>query len=99
MPEADPVAVSAAQWSEIGNWMHWLWAYFFCIIIIAFTFLTAHAVIPSLVSSGHLPRKYLNLRQPMYLTVVIFIGAAVFFMWWTVGNSLLLEDLYNRFWI
>ena len=99
MPEVDPVAVNAELWSDIGNWLHWLWAYFFCIVILAFTFLTAHAIIPSLVSSGHLPERFMQLRRPLYLGVAIFGGLAMLFLTWTVGNSHLLEDLYNRFWI
>ena len=99
MPEVDPVAVNAPLWSDIGNWLHWLWAYFFCIVILAFAFLTAHALIPSLVSSGHLPKRFLKLRGPMYTTVLIFLGLAMLFLTWTVNNSYVLEDLYNRFWI
>ncbi len=99
MPEVDPASVNAELWSDIGNWLHWLWAYFFVIVTIAATFLTAHAFIPSLVSTGHLPSKFLALRGPMYLGVITLIGLAVFFMVLTVNNTLLLEDLYNRFWI
>ncbi len=99
MPEVDPVAVSAPAWSDIGNWLHWLWAYFFCIVIIAFTFLIAHAIVPSLVSSGHLPKSFLKLRQPMYIGVAVFLALAMLFLTWTVNNSHLLENLYNRFWI
>ena len=99
MPEADPAAVTASDWSEIGNWLHWLWAYSFCIVILAFGFLTAHAVIPSLVSTGHLPKRLLELRRPIYLGVAIFLGLAMLFLTWTVVNSLLLENVYNRFWI
>ena len=99
MPEVDPAIVDASLWSDIGNWLHWLWAYFFCIVLIAFTFLTAHAVIPSLVDSGHLPARFLMLRRPMYAGVFALIGLAVLFMFWTVQNTILLEDLYNRFWI
>ena len=99
MPEVDPEIVDAAKWSLIGDWLHWLWAYFFVIVLLAFTFLTAHAVIPSLVSSGHLPGQFTKLRGPMYLGVAVFAALAVLFMVLTVGNSLLLENLYNRFWI
>jgi hypothetical protein len=99
MPEVDPVSVSGADWSEIGNWLHWLWAYFFCIVIIAFSFLFAHAIIPSLVTSGHLPREALKLRRPIYTGAVLFLGLAMLFLTWTVHNSHLLEKVYNRFWI
>ena len=97
MPEVDPAAVNADLWSDIGNWLHWFWAYFFCIVIIAFSFLTTHAIIPSLVSSGQLPAKFLKLRLPIYIWVLAFIGLAMLFLTWTVNNTYLLEDLYSRF--
>jgi hypothetical protein len=99
MPEVDPVAVNAQHWQAIGDWLHWLWAYFFVIVILSFTFLTSHAVIPSLVASRHLPPVFLNLRKPLYLGAAAFVGLAVLFMVWTVDNSHLLEAVYNRFWI
>jgi len=99
MPEVDPVAISSSAWSDITTWQVFLALYLISIIAIAFTFLTAHALIPSLVSSGHLPTQFLKLRPPMYFGVVVFIAAAVVLMTITVQNSLLLEDLYNRFWI
>ena len=99
MPEADPAAINAESWSDIGNWLHWLWAYLFSIIILAGTFLTAHAIIPSLVSSGHLSSNFLKLRRPMYLGAIVFLGLAMLFLTWTVNNTYLLEKIYNRFWI
>ena len=99
MPEADPTPITALDWGEIGTWMHWLWAYFFTIVALAFTFLTAHAIIPSLVSSGHLPKDFLKLRRPMYGAVVLLVGLAALFMTWTVDNSRVIENFYNRFWI
>jgi magnesium-transporting ATPase (P-type) len=98
-PEIDPEAINSLLWSQIGDWLHWFWAYAFCIVILAFTFLIAHAIIPSLVSSGHLPRSFMNIRRPMYIGVFIFMGLAMLFLTWTVNNTYLLEKLYNRFWI
>ncbi|MCE2462375.1 MAG: hypothetical protein J4F46_00440 [Dehalococcoidia bacterium] len=99
MPEADPAAIDAILWSEIGDWLHWLWADFFVIVILAFTFLTTHAIIPSLVASGHLPERFMQLRRPMYAGVAVLIALAMLFLTWTVNNSYLLENLYNRLWI
>lgn len=99
MPEVDPVAIDAGLWSDITTWQVFLALYLICIVATAFTFLTAHALIPSLVHSGHIPRGLLKLRAPMYLGVLMFIAAAVVMMVVTVSNTMLLEDLYNRFWI
>ena len=83
----------------MGDWLHWLWAYFFAIVILAFTFLTAHALIPSLIASGHLPGEANKLRPPIYIGSIVMVGLAILFMVWTVDNSYLLEQIYNRFWI
>jgi hypothetical protein len=99
MPEVDPASITAADWSNVGDWLHWLWAYFFAIVILAFTFLTAHALIPSLIASGHLPREANMLRPPIYFGAIVIAGLATLFMVWTVDNSHLLEQVYNRFWI
>lgn len=99
MPEVDPVSINTGLWSDITTWQVFLGLYLVFIVATAFTFLTAHAIIPSLVSSGHLPRMFLKLRPPMYLGVAVFIAGAVVMMVVTVNNTLLLEDLYNRFWI
>ncbi len=98
MPEVDPAAINTNAWSDITTWQVFLALYLISIVIVAFSFLTAHALIPSLVSSGHLPKQLLKLRPPMYFGAVVFIGVAVVLMAITVQNTLLLEDLYNRFW-
>ena len=99
MPHVDPESITAFDWSEIGNWLHWLWAYFFVIVALAFTFITAHSIIPSLVATKQLPRKFMKLRPPMYLAVVGLIGLAVFLMIETVENTHLLEGFWDRWWI
>ena len=35
----------------------------------------------------------------MYAGVLVLVAVAMLFLTWTVNNSYLLEDLYNRFWI
>ncbi len=99
MPHVDPESVTAFDWSEIGNWLHWLWAYFFTIVFLAFTFITAHSIIPSLVATHQLPRKFMKLRPPMYLATAGLIGLAVFLMVKTVDNTHLLEGFWDRWWI
>ena len=47
MPEVDPVAIDAGLWSDITTWQVFLALYLICIVATAFTFLTAHALIPS----------------------------------------------------
>lgn len=96
----DPGAITAADWLQIGKWMTRLWVYFFLIVGFAFTILTAHAIIPSLVSTGHLREdEARGLRRPMYLVALVILGVAMFFLTLTVNKTYLLEDFWDRFWI
>ena len=95
----DPGSITAADWLQIGKWLTRLWVYFFCVVAFSFTFLSAHAIIPSLVSSGHLPKAVSKLRPHMYFTAVVFLGLAGLFMALTVDKSYLLEEFWDRFWI
>ena len=96
----DPGAVTASDWLEIGKWMTRLWLYFFFIVGFALTFLTAHAVIPSLVSTGQIPsEKAQKLSPPLYIGAALILAVAMVFLSLTVNKSYLLEQFYDRFWI
>ena len=53
----DPIAIGSLEWREIGTLLHNLWFYLCLIVSFAVTMLTAHAIIPSLISTGHLPKS------------------------------------------
>ena len=96
----DPDAINAVDWLLIGKWLTRIWLYFFCIVGFAFTMLTAHAIIPSLVSSGQIPKELAGkLRPPLYGTAVLILAAAITFLAFTVDKSLRIEDFWDRFWI
>ena len=71
----DPNPVTSVDWNNIHNWLTMLWIYYPLIIIFAFSMMTAHAFIPSMVHTGHLPSVALKARIP--LTVVGFICLAI----------------------
>ena len=51
----DPKALTSTDWHNIHLFLQWFWIYFPLISTFAITMLTAHALIPSAVSTGHLP--------------------------------------------
>ncbi len=61
----DPKALTSANWQDIHLLLQWLWIYRPLIVTGAVTLVTAHAVIPSLVITGHLPDNMLKLRIPL----------------------------------
>ena len=61
--------------------------------------LTALAIIPSLVSTGHLPRTALLFRFSMVVTALAFLGLALLLMSYTVNVARVFDTFWNRFWI
>lgn len=73
----DPAFVDNSIWHDISTMLRFLWVYVLVIIIAAFTFLTAHAIIPSLAGSGLLPTRIARLRPLLYIgSVGVFLIAA-----------------------
>ncbi len=74
----DPAFVDNSIWHDISTMLRLLWVYVLFIIIAAFTFLTAHALIPSLAGSGLLSRRIARLRPLFYIGALgIFLIAVV----------------------
>ena len=95
----DPSFISDVSWAEIGNWLHALWIFFLLILVFGFSFLVAHAVIPSLVATGDLPQRFMKMRRLAYgLALVTFVVAMVFLSF-AVADTELLGDVYDRWWI
>ena len=95
----DPIATGSAQWSDIGHLLHNLWFYVAFIISFALTMLTAHAIIPSLVSSGHLDRSAGLLRFSLTVAALVFLAYALTVLSFAVNLAYVLESIYDRFWI
>ena len=91
----DPQALTSADWDNIHKWLTLMWVYFPILIFMAFTLLTAHAFIPSLVMTGHLPASVNKVRWPLtFLAILIAIGLLV--VW--VFVILLSETTIGNFW-
>ena len=96
----DPGSVTAFDWLQIGKWVTRLWVYFFFIVALSFTFLNAHAIIPSLVASGQIPRSASKLRRPMYATCLLLVAGAIVFMVFSSNQAhFSLDRFWGRFWI
>ena len=95
----DPTAIGSIEWSEIGRLLHNLWFYLGLIFAFAVTSLIAHAIIPSLVSTGHLPRNANLLRFSLTIAALGILGGALTLLAYTVGVARLIEVFYDRYWI
>ena len=93
----DPNAITSVDWLNIHNWLTMLWIYFPLVIIFAFSMMTAHAFIPSMVNTGHLPAAANRARLP--LTIVGFaclIAAAVYMFFIVILTPQALGNMWER---
>ena len=95
----DPIAIGSLEWRELGLLLHNLWFYLLLIVSFAVTMLTAHAIIPSLISTGHLPRSAGLLRFSLTIAALIILAFALTVLSLAVNLAYVLEAIYDRFWI
>ena len=58
--------------------LQWFWIYFPIVVTLGLTLLVAHAVIPSMVSTGQLPESSQKLRVPLTgVAALLFVAGAV----------------------
>lgn len=97
MPPADPNAVTSVDWLNIHNWLTLLWIYFPLVIGFAFSMLIAHAFIPSLVITGHLPPGAQRVRIPLTVVgVALVIAAAIIMFFVVILTPQALSNIYDR---
>ena len=92
----DPKALTDANWHDIHIWLQWLWIYVPIVFTFALTMLAAHAFIPSLVATGHLPATANRLRLPLTAFALVLLAAAVVMMVLVIDSTLNVERFYDR---
>jgi hypothetical protein len=93
----DPKALTGVDWDNIHLFLQWFWIYFPIVVTFAITLLTAHAIIPSLVITGHLPESTQKLRAPLTGFAVLLFGAGVVILVLVVNTSLDVRNVWDRF--
>ena len=95
----DPQFLDSEVWASIGELLTWLGLFALFVIGSGLSFLLAHAVVPSLVTTGHLPRQVEKVRIALYLVALVaFVGAVWFFIRFVVTGEVI-SQIYDRFWI
>ena len=93
----DPKALTTVEWNNIHLFLQWIWIYLPLVVTFAITMLTAHALIPSLVITGHLPESAQRLRVPLTGFAVLVFAAGVVIMVLVINSALDVRQIYNRF--
>ena len=95
MPLADPNTLTSVDWLYIHNWLTLMWIFFPLIITFAFCMMIAHAIIPSAVMTGHLPRSTNLLRIPLTIIGILALAAALVLF---ILAAFFLPGALNNFW-
>ena len=93
----DPTALTNAEWNNIHLFLQWFWIYFPLVVTFGITMLTAHALIPSLVITGHLPESAQRLRLPLTAFATLVFAAGVVILVLVVNSALDVRQIYDRF--
>ncbi|MQF65120.1 hypothetical protein FIM04_03245 [SAR202 cluster bacterium AC-409-J13_OGT_754m] len=96
--DPDPTPIGSFEWSQIGHLLHFLWYYFAVVIAFGFMFLTAHAVIPSLLSTREISPTLNLARFSLYVSAFgLFIGAILLFAY-MISLTSVVESFHHRYW-
>ena len=92
----DPKALTSTDWHNIHLFLQWFWIYFPLVVTFAVTMLTAHAFIPSAVSTGHLPANVARLRLPLTAFALMIAVAAIIILILGINQTLDVRNFWNR---
>ena len=92
----DPKALTSTDWQNIHLFLQWFWIYFPLIIVFALTMLTAHALIPSAVSTGHLPASVARLKWPLTGLALILAVVAIIILVLGINQTLDVRNFWDR---
>ncbi len=92
----DPKALTSVDWNNIHMFLQWLWIYLPIVVTFAITLVTAHALIPSLVSTGHLPESTQKLRIPLTGFAVLLFAAGAVILVLAINAELDIANIWDR---
>jgi len=93
----DPKALTSVEWNNIHMFLQWFWIYLPIVVTFAITMLTAHALIPSLVNTGHIPESMQRLRMPLTGFAALVFVVAVVILVLGINATLDVRQVWPRF--
>ena len=92
----DPKALDSTDWNNIHLFLLWFWIYFPLVVTFAITMLTAFALIPSAVATGHLPANATKLRLPLIAFALAVAVAAIIILILGINQTLDVRNFWDR---
>lgn len=99
MTEIDPQSLTSADWDQIQTTLVYLWLLWLSVIAMALSLLVAHAIIPSLVTTGHIGQRVERVRPLFYGAAAVAAAIALFAFYGFVTESEVLRTIYTKVWI
>ena len=99
MTEIDPQSLTSADWDQIQTTLVYLWVLWLSVIAMALSLLVAHAVIPSLATTGHIGPRVERVRPIFYMAAAAAAAIALFAFVGFVTESEVVRTIYTKVWI
>ncbi len=99
MTEIDPQSLTSADWDQIQTTLVYLWVLWLSVIAMALSLLVAHAVIPSLATTGHIGSGVERVRPIFYVAAAIAAAISIFAFVGFVTESDVVRTIYTKVWI
>ena len=93
-----PEFITTVHWQQLSDLLTWLIIFVIFAIGFALNFLLAHAVIPSLVGTGHLSGRVSRLRAPLYLVSLTSLVIAGIFLSLSLSEYGVISSLFGDTW-
>ncbi len=94
----DPQPLSRTEWAEIGTMLKFLWLALGFALVAGPSLMTAHALIPSAVSTKTITEKWTRFRAPLYVVGVICSVGIFTTLFMASQNIQFPHDMYPRWW-
>ena len=95
----DPNFVTRQDWADIGEFLLALLFVPGLMIVFAFSMLIAHALIPSLIKSGHIPEDLAKVRRVLYTVAFAALAGVISYVVFVAINAeSSFGDVYSRWW-
>ena len=96
--DIDPSFTTTEQWAVLGQLTTALHLNVLFAIVIAFDFMIAHAVIPSLVESNHIPRSVNKVRPFFYFVSAAATVGLIVFLASRIELLQVVYEIYDHKW-
>jgi hypothetical protein len=99
----DPSRLTFVNWSDTTSILLFIWLFVAFVVIFATFMLLAHAMIPSLLETGHIPEGFRSIvrkqRIPLYLGALLALGMVCVWLTFATDSAHELRRIWSRDWI